>query len=214
MSNRYTSFSPLVSAWPTIFLISAVGLLLGVVLSFLRPLEYSSTTRLLITQELGSVDAYTASRSAERIADDLATAVYTSTFFDKVMASGFDIDESYFPLDETKKRKTWSKAITTSVSRSTGLLSVRAYHPDPAEAENLVSAVTSVLIEEGWAYTSGGNITVQLVDEPLNSRWPVRPNILVNAFSGFILGGLAGIGYILIQVERIKRRHQFLHEDE
>ncbi|MFH1631707.1 MAG: hypothetical protein ABIA47_01620 [bacterium] len=213
MSKRYTPFVPLISAWPTIFLVAAMGLLLGVVLSFLRPLEYSSTVRLLVTQELGSVDAYTASRSAERIADDLSTAVYTSTFFDKVINSDYDVDRSYFPLEETKKRKTWSDAVSTSVSRSTGLLTVRAYHPEPEQAEELVQAVAAVLISEGWAYTSGGNITVQLVDEPLNSRWPVRPNILVNAFSGFILGGLAGLGYVLIQVERVKRRHQLVHED-
>ena len=49
--------STLLSFWHTIVIMAAVGLLLGVILSLLRPLEYSSTTRLLIIQQLGTVDA-------------------------------------------------------------------------------------------------------------------------------------------------------------
>jgi capsular polysaccharide biosynthesis protein len=213
MAYQYTRLTPVLSGWPTIFFACAIGLLLGTVLSFLRPLEYSSKTRLLITQELGAVDAYTASRSAERIAYDLASIVYTSTFYDAVMDAGYDIDESYFPSDEIKKRKKWAKAVTASVVRGTGLLTITAYQPDVEQAELIAKAVSRVLVTEGWTYTSGGDITVKAVDEPLNSQWPVRPNVLLNAFSGLILGGLAGIGYILIQVERVKRRHQVLHEE-
>lgn len=213
MAYHYTRLTPVISGWPTIFFACAVGLLLGTLLSFLRPLEYSSKTRLLITQELGAVDAYTASRSAERIADDLASIVYTSTFYDAVMAAGYDIDQSYFPEEEIKQRKKWEEAVMASVSRGTGLLTVTAYQPDVEQAQLLAEAVAHVLVNQGWTYTSGGDITIKIVDEPLNSRWPVRPNVLVNAFSGLILGGLAGVGYILIQVERVRRRHQILHED-
>lgn len=195
------------------FLFGAIGLLLGVLLSFLQPLEYSSTVRILITQELGTVDAYTASLSVERIAEDLGEIVHTTSFFDKVLESG-EIDEAYFPENETKRRDRWEETVVASVSRSTGLLTIRAYHTDPAEAEQIASAVADVLISEGWTYTSGSNITVQLVDDALNSRWPVRPNILVNAFSGLVLGVVVGVGYILIQVERVRRRHQLMHGED
>jgi len=212
MAYNYTRLTPVASGWPTIFLLSAIGLLLGVLLSFLGPLEYSSTTRILITQELGAVDAYTASRSVERIADDLAAAVYTTKFRDDVLSGDFNVDLSFFPEDDTKLRKKWEKAVNTSVLRSTGFLTIKVYHPQIDQAEIIALAVAKVLEQEGWTYTSGGNITVQLVDEPLNSNWPVRPNVLVNAFSGFILGAIAGVGYILIQVERVSRRHQLIHE--
>ncbi len=213
MAKHYTHFTPLVSSWPTVFLTAAVGLLVAVLLSFVQPLEYSSTTRVLATQELGSTDAYTASRSAERIAEDLATVIYTTSFYDKVFGSDYGLDESYFvPDNERKKRMKWKKAIATSVSRSTGLLTIKVYHTDVNQGELLAFALTDVLVHDGWRYTSGGNITVQVVDDPLNSAWPVRPNLLVNAFSGFVLGALAAIAYVLIQVERVKRRHQFVHE--
>jgi capsular polysaccharide biosynthesis protein len=212
MSSQKAGLNPLIAGWSTIFLLAALGLFVAVLLSFIPSLEYSSTTRLLITQQLGAVDAYTASRSAERVSEDLANAVYTSTFFESVLNSGYDISESDFSDDEIKRRKTWGKTISTSVSRGTGLLAVKAYHEDVNKAQEYATAVASVLSQQGWTYTSGGNITVQVVDEPLNSRFPVRPNILVNGFSGFILGGLAGVGFLLIQHERTRRRHKIIHD--
>lgn len=213
MSYKYTQLTPILNGWPTILLFSALGVVLAVLLSLIRPLEYSSTTRILITQELGVVDAYTASRSAERIADDLSSIVYTSTFYDKVMNAGFDIDQSYFPADPTKERNKWEKTITASVSRSSGLLAIKAYHPDVKQAQQIAQAVAYVITTQGWTYTSGGNITVQVVDDPLNSRYPVRPNIPVNAVSGLFLGAIGGAAYIFIQSERLRRRHQMVHTD-
>lgn len=213
MAYRYAQLSPLLNGWLTIVLAGVIGAAVAILLSLLRPLEYSSTTRILITQELGAVDAYTASRSAERIADDLASVVYTSTFFDKVMSSGYAIDSDYFSDDEIKRRTQWQDAVSASVSRSSGLLSITAYHTEVDQAEELATAVAYVLTTEGWTYTSGGNITVQVVDAPLNSRYPVRPNLLVNGFSGLVLGLLGGAGYLLIGAERMRRRHQFMHDE-
>jgi capsular polysaccharide biosynthesis protein len=213
MAYRYAQLTPLIHGWTTILLCGVIGAALAILLSFLRSLEYSSTTRILITQELGAVDAYTASRSSERIADDLANIVYTSTFFDKVMNSGYIIDTTYFSDDEIKRREQWERAVSTSVSRSSGLLSITAYHTDVDQAEELATAVAYVLTTQGWTYTSGGNITVQVVDAPLNSRYPVRPNLLVNGFSGLVLGLLGGSGYLLLSAERLRRRHQFMHEE-
>jgi len=212
MASPYTKFTPILSSWHTILLVAAIGLFLGVVLSFVQPLEYSSTVRILITQELGTVDAYTASLSVERISEDLADIVYTTSFYEKVLEAPYEIDLSYFENQENKRREQWDEMISASVSRSSGLLTVRVYHEDIDQAEQIVNAVSYVLINEGWTYTSGSNIKVQLVDEALNSRWPVRPNIPVNAFSGLVLGIIAGAGYVLIQVERVKRRHQLIHE--
>lgn len=213
MAYRYAQLSPLLNGWLTIVLAGVIGAAIAILLSLIRPLEYSSTTRILITQELGAVDAYTASRSAERIADDLASVVYTSTFFDKVMSSGYAIDSDYFSQDEIKRRTQWQDAVSASVSRSSGLLSITAYHTDVDQAEELATAVAYVLTTEGWTYTSGGNITVQVVDAPLDSRYPVRPNLLVNGFSGLVLGLLGGAGYLLIGAERMRRRHQFMHDE-
>ncbi len=199
--------------WQTVVMFGLLGLVLALIVSFIQPLQYSSTVRLLILQDVGSgVDAYTASRAEERIADNLSTLIYTSTFFDQVMASGFSIDQSVFPEDDSKKRKTWGKMVKATVSRGSGLLSITVYHRDVEQAQQIVRAVASVLTERVGEYTSGGTVSVSLVDDPLNSRWPVKPNILVNILSGFVLGSFVGIGYTILQTERIRRRHQLVHE--
>ena len=191
-----------------------LGLVLALIISFIQPLRYSSTARLLILQDIGSsVDAYTASRAEERIADNLSTIIYTSTFFDQVMDAGFSIDEGQFPEDDSKRRKQWSKTVKATVARGSGLLTISVYNQDVVEAEQIVRAIAYVLTERVDEYTSGGSVSVQLVDEPLNSNWPVQPNVLANTLSGFILGGFVGVGYVLVQTERIRRRHQLVHED-
>lgn len=190
-----------------------LGLVLAMIVSFVQPLKYSSTARLLLLQDVGSgVDAYTASRSEERIADNISTLIYTSTFFDEVMDAGFSINEDSFSQDATKRRREWGQTVRATVSRGSGLLTVAAYHQDVNQAEQIVRAISFVLTNRVDEYTSGGDVEVSLVDEPLNSRWPVKPNVLVNILSGFVLGSFVGIGYAIVQSERIRRRHQLVHE--
>jgi capsular polysaccharide biosynthesis protein len=214
MAYKYLELTPLYRGWPIVLLSAACGLVLAILLSLIHSLDYSATTRVLITQELGSVDAYTASRSAERIVDDLSGVLYTSDFFNKVMNSGYKIDKSFFSTDEIKRREQWEKAVTASTSLSSGMLAIRAYHPDPEQAKEIASAVAYIYVTQGWTYISGGDITVQVVDEPLNSRYPVRPNLPVNGISGFFLGAIAGAAYVYIQAERRKGRHSLIHSGD
>ncbi len=186
-----------------------LGLILSLIISFVQPLRYSSTARLLILQNIGSsVDAYTASRSEERIAENLSTIVYTSTFFDQVMSAGFEIDEDAFPTEGSKRRHAWRKTVSATVSRGSGLLTITAYHQDIQQAEQIVRAVAFVLTDRVDEFTSGGNVQVRLIDAPLNSRWPVKPNVIANMLSGFFLAGFVGVGYVLLQSEKVRRRHQ------
>jgi capsular polysaccharide biosynthesis protein len=204
-----TPISNIYANWHTVAMFGLLGLVLALIVSFVQPLKYSSTARLLILQDMGSgADAYTASRSEERIADNLSTILYTSTFFNQVMSAGFDIDASSFPQDAFKQRKAWGKMVKATVARGSGLLTVTAYHSDVGEAEQIVRAIAFVLTQRVGEYTSGGNVAARLVDEPLNSRWPVRPNVVVNSLSGLLLGLFAGVGFILMQTERLRRKHQ------
>jgi len=198
----------------TICVFAIVGLVLALIVSFVQPLKYSSTMRLRVQQDFGTaVDAYTASRSEERIAENMALNLYTTTFFDEVMNAGFSIDENTFPSEDYKRRKEWARTVSATVSRGVGVLTVTAYHQDVAQAEQIVRAVSFVLAENADVYTSGGNVAASIIDAPLNSRWPVKPNILANAFSGLVLGGLVGVGYVIVLHERVRRRHQLVHEE-
>ena len=203
----------LINGWQSIVMFGLLGLVLALIISFVQPLRYSSTVRLLILQDVGSsADAYTASRAEERIADNLSTIIYTSTFFDQVLDAGFSIDESQFSEDDSKRRKSWSKMVNATVARGSGLLTLAVYNTDVREAEQIVRAIAQVLTDRVEEYTSGGNVSVQLVDASLNSRWPVKPNVIANIISGFILGAFVGMAYVILLSERIRRRHQFVHE--
>src|SRR5512143_864386 len=122
----------LADVWKRILLFALVTAVFGAALSFLFPLRYSSTMRLLIIQkQLSQTDPYTAIKATESISDNLSQIVYTTSFFDKVMAAKFNIDQSIFPTDEIKKRKLWREMIGTNVIRGSGMLVVTVYHKDP-----------------------------------------------------------------------------------
>lgn len=193
----------LIAGWKRILFFGLLTAFFGAALSFVFPLEYSASMRLLIIQRtLSEADPYTAIKSAERLSDNLAQIVYTTDFYDKVMASKFNIDQAYFKADERKRRDQWRDMISTSVTRGSGMLVVNVYHEDPDQAEQVASAIAFVLTTEGWQYV-GGDLQVKLVDEPLQSRWPTRPNVPANSGTGLVLGVVLGAGLSMKE----KKRH-------
>jgi capsular polysaccharide biosynthesis protein len=191
--------------WKSILSLGALIATIAVIVSFAFPqpsggrLEYSSTMRLLVIQRsLGDVDSYTAFKSTERISDSLSQIVYTTDFYDKVMAAGLPIDTSVFEVREDKKRRQWSKMISTTVLRGSGLLQVTVYHKDKAQATAIAQAIAKVLASEGKTYVGSTDLGVTLVDAPLESRFPVRPNVPANMVGGFMLGVMGGVVYVLI----------------
>ena len=195
----------------TVMWFAVFGILLGVGLSFLHPMEHRASIRLLVTQDSISADAYTASRSAERVADELVSVLHSSAFFDSVMGANFNIDEAQFSDDDSRRRKAWENMLDASVQRRTGLLSVDVYNEDPAQGEQISQAVAFVLSQQGWRYTSGGNVSIRLIDEPLVSKYPVRPNISYNGFLGLVIGFFVGAGFVTLRYEAIERRRVAMH---
>ncbi len=190
-----------------IIFITVVTFILSLALSFLQPLKYSCSTRLLIINKSGlEQDIYSAIRGAERVSENLAQIVYTTSFFERVITSGFDIDQSIFSDDEIKKRKQWNRMIKTRVYRETGMLEIIVYHKNPDQSIQFSRAIADVLTTQGWRYLGGENIEVLEVDKPLVSRYPVKPNIPLNGFMGIVVGLLIGIGYVLLSYESGKAK--------
>jgi capsular polysaccharide biosynthesis protein len=182
----------LAAGWKRLLVYGLVTALLGVGVSLLFPLEYSSTMRLLIIQkQLSTTDPYTAIKAAEGMSTNLSQIMYTTSFYDKVMTAKFNIDQSYFKTDERKRREQWNKMIATSVTRESGMLVVTVYHKDPEQASQIARAIAFVMTTEGWQYV-GSDLQVKLVDDPLQSRWPTRPNLPGNAVTGFVIGAIFG----------------------
>lgn len=195
----------LIKHWKIVFGFMLIGAILGLIGSLVQPLKYSSTVSLLIVpKNVSTVDPYTALRSIDRIADSLSQVVYTSTFFDKVMARNTAIDQSQFSADELKKRKKWRTTVAASVNRGTGLMKLTAYHVQAAQARTLVESVAEVLMAEGWQYV-GGDLEIKLVDAPLESRFPVHPYIPGMIVGGTIAGALFGTLYVTWNIRTRKK---------
>jgi len=193
---------PFVRRWPLLLVCAVAGAALALAASFVFPLRYSSTVRLLVTQSVAAdVDPFTAMKSAERVAGNLAGLVHTSTFMEKILSSVPGFDRAYFPADDYDRRKLWSKTVETSVEPSTSFLTIVAFHPQASQANLLVSAAAKDLTTEATSFF-GANVRAQQIDSPLNSRWFVRPRILRNGVYGGLAGFLVGLAWVLIRPRR------------
>ena len=191
-----------VRARKIIFLLTLLGALLALGVSLAQPLRYSSTERVLITQSNAtSLDPYTAIKSTERIAQNLSEIIYTSSFFNAVMAKA-QIDASYFPTDEIDKRRLWRKTIETEVVPNTGVVSIIAYHPNRDSATELAVRVAQELQIVTPNYF-GYSVRVQIIDDPLPSRWFAKPDFIRNILAGTVIGFLLGTAWVLGKVKSV-----------
>jgi len=182
-------------------LVVGLGLvLLLLVLSWLKiaPLEYRADAQvLIISQSRYGVDPYTAAKSAERVGENLVQVIGTNDFFQKVVAQDSSLDVApYLKLSERAKRKLWQKEIYANVVYGTGMLNISAYNKNAEQAKAWSLAAAQALSSRGWEYV-GGDVVMKMVNEPIVSRFPVRPNLFLNGVLGFVVGVLlAGLGVI------------------
>lgn len=183
--------------WRTIFLITAGVVALSLILSLIQPFQYSAKTRLLVIPASGGMDAYSALKSAEKIGENISQIIYTTSFFDKVIQERNDI-ENIWSADETTKRKQWQKMIKTEVIYGTGMVDITVYHKDKEQASLIDRAIADVLSGEGRNYFGMPGLQITMVSSPLLSRYPVKPNLLLNLFMGLLLGLLGGIAFTIL----------------
>jgi len=195
--------------WPSILVITLLFLLISLVVTLVQPFQYESQVKILVIQKsAGSIDAYSASKSAERIGNNLAQVIYSSSFYSKVINSGFDINASFFPLDESKRRELWSRIVDADVPTGTTILEISTFHPDRDQATVLAQAISYVLLREADEYIGIDDVQLKVVDAPLTSEYPVKPNFLLNVAFGLFLGLLISIIYILITYTEDDEAHE------
>jgi uncharacterized protein involved in exopolysaccharide biosynthesis len=192
----------LFGSWKFLLGMAFLGAVLALLFSFITPLQYSSSMRLLVTQQnAGNLDPYTAMKATERMAGSLQQLAYSTTFFQETLNFAKGVDTEYFPMDEYKRREKWRKTIETSLESGTGIMTVTVYHTDRLQARLLVDAASREMAAQAQTYF-GTSVKIQVIDTPLDSRWYVRPNFLSNAAFGAILGFMAGIIWLLGRVSR------------
>jgi uncharacterized protein involved in exopolysaccharide biosynthesis len=192
-SNLLRTF---LNSWRLVVLCALAGLILAVGFSLIQPLRYSSTVSLLITQtNITGLDPYTAVKSTERIAQNLSEVIYTTSFFNAVMARG-EIDQAYFPEDEISKRSKWRNTIETAVTPGTGVMKIIAYHTSRSQATQLSVRVAQEIADLAPNYF-GYSVRVQIIDDPLPSRFFAKPDFVRNGSFGALVGFLLASAWIL-----------------
>jgi len=159
-------------------------------ISLLVPLKYSARSRLLVVQNTAGADPYTVSKSNEYLGNLFSEVVHSGSFYNFVLDSQYNINRDYFYGNYDKQMKTWQKTVQTKTLNDTGIIEINVYHTDPAQAQQIALAVNEVLISKNSNYQGSGQaIKVNIIDQPLVSSYPVKPNLIQNSALA-LAGGL------------------------
>jgi len=187
----------------TIILMILTAVILTAGVSLLFPLRYEASSRLLITQETGMADAYTVSRSNEYLGNLFAQVARSASFFDLVSNSQYNIEQSYFQGTYAQKMKTWRNTVQTRTLSDSGIIEVKVYHTSPYQAQQIALAVNDVMINKNTNYQGNGDkVKINIIDQPLVSSYPVKPNILQNTLLAIVFSTIFALFYIYILPER------------
>jgi capsular polysaccharide biosynthesis protein len=203
----------------TVLIITLVFLMVVALFTFLQPLKYSATSTLLVVQNYGpNTDAYNVSRSNQFLSSLLAQVVYSDSFYEKVMASGYNINKNIFSTDTNKRKKEWQSLVYTHAISDTGMITLKTYHQDKAVADKLNQAIAYTLMTKNGQYHGLGNsVTVKIIDNSTLSDWPVKPNVILNLILGLIVGLAVSLYFIYLFPERElwirKRQTENLKQD-
>lgn len=193
MFNLLQKHLKFIISWGVVFA------LLSLLVSIFFPPYYSATTQvLIISRDRSGVDPYTQVKSAERIGENLAQVMKTTDFFNKVMSSGtttFD-KTRWQGLTDRKLRKQWQRDVEGTMAYGSSLLNIKTYSRTSDDAKALAAAVTETVSSRGWEY-AGGDVAIKIVNDPLVSRFPARPNYIMNAGIGLVLGLLLSSWWVL-----------------
>lgn len=187
--------SPFVQLRRSKKILITVGLMCGLIaggITLLFPLQYRADAQVLILSHARfGVDPYTVVKAGERIGENLSQVIRTEDFFERVkLQQQYQIDWSYFDaLPPREKRKAWERTISPSVIYGSSMLSVRVYHPDRMQAAALAGAVADTLVSAHMEYV-GGDVSIRMVNSPITTSYPVRPNPLLNAIAAAFVGVL------------------------
>lgn len=190
----------------TILAIVMVFLAISVVLVVAQTFKYGSSSRLLISQSFSpNTDAYNISRTNDYLGNLFAQVVGSNSFYNDVLDSGFNIDEEYFAREKNfaQLMEKWEKTVEVDPLRDgSGIIEVNVFHPDKEQVSQISQAVNYVINTQNQSYHGlGDQVFVRVIDRPIISAYPVKPNIFLIFPLALLLGLAVSFLYVYLLPE-------------
>jgi len=172
------------------------------IFTFSQPLEYNSESSVLVVQNfpLGT-DQSSISKSNEYISNILAKVVSSNLFYNDVFSAGYNIDKNYFSKKNivNAEMEKWRKTVQAKAIGDTGIIDINVYHPDKQQLNQIAMAVNFILQSKHAQYHGlGSNVIIKIIDKPLISAWPTKPNIILNLLLAIVVGLIVAFYYIYL----------------
>lgn len=181
----------------TIFFIVIIFLILALIVTVAQTFKYGSSSQVLIIQNSVNPDPYSASKSNEYLSNILAKVIYSNSFFENVLSSGYAIDRGYFGQTIKNQMKIWAKTVSARALNDSGIIAIDVYHKDRAQADLIARAVIFTLQAKHGLYHGGGDsVAIKVIDEPITSNYPVKPNLILNFGLALALGFIFALVYV------------------
>jgi len=196
-------FTILKRHWVAIMVTTFITFSVSVALTVTQPMEYRSAFTVLAIDNDANLDGYAAAKSAERLSQSLGRTIPTTVFADFVygqLKARADLkDNPLISSDIQTRRDEWSKRITVQSIPDVGQVKVAVYQSDRTQAEIIANAISIAVTATGSEYLGGGkDVVLKIVDTPLTTKTPVRPNVFANLAVGIILGLGGAIAILLL----------------
>lgn len=200
-TNKFNHYLKLNKRLLAYFVLGA--LVIALIVSLVQPFKYDSQTRLLVMLENSSpTDASAISRPNQYLSGLLSKVAYSGSFYNEVLNIDPNIDRAYFGATDKEQLKTWQKTISAVPVNDLGIIDLNVYHTDKAQALEIAQAINQVMITKNNLYHGLGNqVKIVVIDQPITSAYPVKPNLLLNLGLALILGLAVGLAYIYIKSE-------------
>lgn len=187
----------------TIFSLTFLLVILVVIISLVGGLKYSAKAKVLVIQDVGKADAFTVSRSNEYLGNLLSQVVYSGSFFNLVLNNNqYKIDQNYFNIAYNERLKLWQKTVSTRTISDTGIIEINVFHSNPDQARLIALAINDVLMTKNSNYHGSADVKVSILDQPLVSNYPDKPNLIFNSLFALLIGLLLSLIFIYLYPEK------------
>lgn len=179
----------------------------GYVYSTSQVPEYSSTARVIIIQKsLQGSDAFIAARSSERLSIILSEVVYSNSFFNDVLATSSKITDD-FGSDPARRREEWQRQVKNRINSDKGIIEISTYDRNKVQSSEILNGILKLLIENGEKYHGSSNTEIRVIDEPLTSKEPVRPNTVFNTVAAGIIAFIGALALFYLFSDNLEFYH-------